>query len=478
MPTFTSLGTEYLVSQTPWPYTKERNRPWYEPFMMAPFVRQTMWYNLVQYMINMQAVHAEEANFTQRLQAPPDPTELDFRGLTLPRQYYDSRNFKVSYKSYGGSVMYHKYDKMIYQWAKKNEGNPNITNSGIPQPDLENVIREDLATNLTQTLDILARNAFLRGSALNRSFASDATGFHDIKANYTFDPEVAKLIKLNAAYMPTEPTGIFPAVISPAAEYSLVDQPPTSNYMTYRQAVQDANLLNYYAAEYMGITYLRNWRSVLYNVGEVLAQASIISPIEPGDGAPDPQTTRVDEFWATGADDATHYIQLSNITDPSSAETGFKVGDIVTLHRARPTANGPLATINGVQWDHPHNIDARIVDIDYNTNRISIEVPVLNENYYTPISTGLYGWVTKARPVHAAIFFHNGMSNPGVAGVVMDPPKFYINPPSDVRKARWEFGWDTYMAYNVIDPTAFAVHFHAGPIVRKNTAGGLQMVNL
>ena len=41
MPTFTSLGTEYLVSQTPWPYTKERNRPWYEPFMMAPFVRQT-----------------------------------------------------------------------------------------------------------------------------------------------------------------------------------------------------------------------------------------------------------------------------------------------------------------------------------------------------------------------------------------------------------------------------------------------------
>ena len=82
MPTFTSLGTEYLVSQTPWPYTQERNRPWYEPFMMAPFVRQTMWYNLVRYMIDMSSVHAEEANFTQRLQPPPDPTELDFRGIT------------------------------------------------------------------------------------------------------------------------------------------------------------------------------------------------------------------------------------------------------------------------------------------------------------------------------------------------------------------------------------------------------------
>lgn len=478
MPTFTSLGSEYLVSQTPWPYTGERNRPWYEPFMMAPFVRQTMWYNLISYMINLSGVHAEEANFTQRLQPPANPEELDFRGITLPRQYYDSRNFKVDYKSYGGSVMYHKYDKMIYQWAQRNQNNPAIHNTGVPQPDLEAIIRGDLATNMTQTLDILARNAFLANSALNRSFASDATGFHDLAAGDTFDPEVAKLIKLNAAYMPTEPSGIFPAVISPAAEYNLVDQPATSNYMTYRQATQDATLLNYYAAEYMGITYLRNWRQVLYNVGEVLAQASIILPVEPGDGAPDPATTRVDDFWATGADDATHYIQLSSITDPSTAETGFKVGDIVTLHRTRPTADGALATANGVAWNAHANIDARVVAVDYDNDRISIEVPVLNENYYTAISTGLYGFVTKARPVHAAIFFHNGLSNPGVAGVVMDAPKFYINPPHDVRQARWEFGWDTYMAYNVIDPTAFAVHFHSGPIVRKNTTGGLELVNL
>lgn len=475
--TYTTIGSEYLVSQTPWPYTRERNRPWYEPFMMAPFVRQSMWYNLVNYMIDMRSVHAETANFTQRIQPTPDPTELDFRGITLPRQYYDSKSMQVTYKSYGGSVMYHKYDAMIYQWAQRAMENPAITNSGFPNPDLEPIIRGDLATNLVQTLDLVARNAFI-ASALNHSFASDATGFHDLAATDTFDPDIAQTIKLAAAYMPEEPTGVFPAIISPAAEYSMVTMPQTDNYMQYRQAVQDPLLLNYVAAEYMGITYTKNWRMVLYNVGEVLAQASIVAAVEPGDGAPDPTTTRVDDHWATGSEDATHYIQLSNIDDPSTAETGFKVGDIVTLHRTRPSANSRLATINGVQWNHAQNIDARVVAVDYSTNRISLESPVLNENFYTAISTGLYGWVTKARPVHVSIFFNYGLGQPGVSGVVMDAPKFYISEPADIRKARWEFGWDTYMGYSVTNPEAFSVHFHAGPIVRKNTTGGLQVVNL
>ena len=477
MPTFTDLGTEYLVSQTPWPYTRERNRPWYEPYMMEPFVRSTMWYNLIKYMIKMDGIHAESATFTQRLQPPPDATELDFRGITLPRQYYDSRNFSVSYKSYGGSVMYHKYDQMIYQWAKSNQNNPNVTNTGIPQTDLEGIIRSDLAVNLTQTLDILGRNAFVGGAPLNRSFADDATGFHDLAATDTFDPEVAKLIKLNAAYAPNEPSGLFPCVISPAAEYSLVGQAATTNYMLYRQAVQDPTLLNYYAAEYMGIQYLKNWRQVLYNVGTILASASITTAVEPGDGSPVP-TTLVDEFWATGSDDATHYIQLSSITDPSTAETGFKVGDIVTLCRTRAAANAALATANGVVWNDPKNIDARVVAVDYALNQISIEVPVLNENFYTTVGTGFYGWVIKARPAHVAVFFQNGMADTGVAGVVMDTPQFYINEPSDIRKARWEFGWDTYMAYNVINPEAFSVHIHAGPIVRKSATGGLELLNL
>lgn len=475
---FTSIGSEYLISTTPWPNLEGRVRPWYEPFMEAPFVRNTMWRSLVSYMIDMRSVHAEEAHFTQRLQAPPDPSPLEKRGITLPRSYYDSRSYRVNYSSYGGSVMYHKYDGMIYQYAQRAEKNPSIANGGIPNPDLEAVIRQDLATNMAQTMDILARNAFILNSALNHSFASDATGFHDLAAGDTYNPETAQLIKLSAAYDPREPSGVFPAVISPAAEYSMVNMPQTSNYMTYRQAVQDAMLLNYAGPEYMGTTYVRNWRMTLYNVGTVLAQASITVAIEPGDGSPDPETTRVDEFWATGSNDARHYIQLSNIDDPSTAETGFKVGDIVTLHRTRPAANGRLATINGVQWDHPHNIEARIVAVDYTADTISIETPVLNENFYSAISAGLYGWVTKARPVHCAIFFPMGLGNPGVAGVVMDPPKFYVSPPVDIRKARWEFGWDTYMGYGVINPEAFAVHFHSGPIIRKNTSGGLQVLNL
>lgn len=470
MPTYTTIGDNYLVSQTPWPHEKARNRDWYEPFMMAPYVRDTMWYNMIRYWINMKPVHAENAVFTQRILPEPDPTELELRGITAPRQYFDSKNMTVSYKSYGGSVMLHKYDQMIYQWARTNEHNPQIRNTGIPQPDLLPLIQGDLSLSLTQTLDLVARNAFLANSK-NYSFASDATGFHDLASTDRFDPEVARLMKYNAEMLGGNPDMVFPCITSPAVTDRLSGLEATTRYIEMRKAVQDKRLLNYYSAEYMDVTFLTNRRMILYNTGEVLASASITQAIEPGDGAPDPETTKVDNHWATGAADATHYIQLSSITDPSTAETGFKVGDIVTLCREKAAANGTMATSGAAKWNGAKNINARVVSVDYDNNRICLENPVLNENYFSAISTGLYGYVVKARPVHVGVFLYGGLRDPGVAGVVMEPPRFYINPPIDTRQARWEFAWDAYMDYAIVNPDAFGLYFFAGDIIRHGSSG-------
>jgi len=465
MVSFTELGTEYLVSETPWPDLSSRNRAWYDPYMMAAYVKNSMWYNIVQYIVNMLPTHSRTINITRALPAMPDIQEQEVRGITLPRVYYDSMEQQITVTSYGAMIQAHKWDAMIYQWAEKAAQNQFVyANVGIPQTDLFGFIQNRLGPQMVETLDILARNAFLTNSKY-RSFASDATGFHDLASGDTFNPEIARTVQLGADY--TEGTqDRFPAIVSPSATYAAKQLATADDYIDWNKAIQNPLLLNYVVAEFENVSWINNWRMVLWNCGAVLAQASITTTVTIGDGAPDPETTRVDDTFAVGSPDATHYIQLSSITDPSTAETGFKAGDIVTLHRTRPAANAAMATINGVTWNDHANIDVEIYSVDYDNNRISLKTPILNEKYTTALSAGMFGWVTKARDVHSSVFFKKGISSPGVVAGVMQPPQFHILPPMDVRMAVYSFSWDAYMKYQMVDPDAFEVHFHTGAIRR------------
>ena len=465
MVSFTEVGTEYLVSETPWPDLSSRNRAWYDPYMMAAYVKNSMWYNIVKYVVDMLNTHSRVINITRALSPMPDIQEQEARGITLPRIYYDSMSQQITVTNYGAMIQAHKWDAMIYQWAEKAESNMfQYANVGIPQTDLFGFIQNRLGPQMVETLDILARNAFLTNSKY-RSFASDATGFHDLASGDTFDPEIARAVHLGADY--TEGTNErFPAVVSPSATYAAKNLTKTNDYNYWNQAIQNPQMLNYVVAEFENVSWMNNWRMVLWNCGTVLAQASITAVVNVGDGAPDPDTTRVDDTFAVGSPDATHYIQLSSITDPSTAETGFKAGDIVTLHRTRPSANAAMATQNGVVWNDHANIDVEIYSVDYDNNRISLKMPILNEKYTTALSAGMYGWVTKARDVHACIFFKKGLSSPGVVAGVMQPPQFHILQPQDVRQAVWSFSWDAYLKYQMVDPDAYEVHFHTGAVRR------------
>ena len=463
--TFLDNSTEYLASETPWPDLSARNREWYDPYLMVAYTKNSMWYNIVRFLVNMLPTHSKYINITQGLPALPDIEEQELRGITLPRIYYDSMSQQIEVTSYGAMIQAHKWDSYIWQWAEKARKDPfTYTNEGIPQTDLFSFIQNRLGPQMVETLDILARNAFLTNSKY-RSFASDATGFHDLAAGDTFNPEIARSVQLGASYS-SNALASFPAIVSPSATYAVKQLATSDDYVDWNKAVQNPDLLNYVVAEFENVTWMHNWRMVLWNVGEVLAQASITEAIEIGDGAPDPETTRVDDVFAVGSPDATHYIQLSNITDPSTAETGFKVGDTVTLHRSRPSANAAMATVDGVAWNHHANLDVEIISVDYSLNRITLRTPVLNEKYTTTVGTGFYGWVTKARDVHAAIFMKKGIGNPGVVAGVMQPPQFHILQPADVRKAVYSFSWDAYLKYQMVDPDAYEVHFYAGAVRR------------
>jgi len=233
------------------------------------------------------------------------------------------------------------------------------------------------------------------------------------------------------------------------------------------EALQDRAIMNYEIGNYLGVTWLESETMTLWNVGETLASASIVEAIAIGDGAPDPTgTTKVDGVFSVGAPDATHYIQLSSITDPSTAETGFKVGDIITFTRTLATEDAAMSTTGSAVWNNHSNWDVRVVAVDYDNNRVSVAEPELSGKFESAISSGLYGYAVKARPVHATVFLKQGLENPGVVAGVTQPPEFHIIQPADVREAVWTFSWDAYMKYQLIDPDAVQVHFFAGAISR------------
>jgi hypothetical protein len=452
-------GTGYGI--TPWSNLDEMSYDWYVPELMSTFVKQSLFYKLVPFSIDLHAKRTRKMVFTQPIDMEPDTEERELRGLWLPDLYFDTRQMEITTSNYGSKVQAHKYDDYIWHWLE----------NGRKQADLRGFLRDRLGPVMVQTLDILARNAFF-GNSMNRSFAGDATGFHDLADDDTFDPTLGRAIWLDAGYQPSTPNGKIPALISPSATYAVKTATATDpNYNYIMGKANPSLLLNFAVADFEDVTFAQHPTMVLWNCGTVLAQASIIEAVSEGDGSPDPEgDDKVDGVWMVGQSEAKHYIQLSSISDPGSDETGFKAGDIITLHRTRPTADAAMAVEDGVKWDHHANVVRHIHSVDYDSNRITLKTPILTDKFYTALGSGMYGWVTKARDVHASLF----MKGPnGVVAGVTQPPQFYDHEPIDDRKAIWRYAWDAYLKYQIMFPERFEVHFHSGALRRAG-----QIVNL
>jgi hypothetical protein len=197
--------------------------------------------------------------------------------------------------------------------------------------------------------------------------------------------------------------------------------------------------------------------AVLYNIGAITKQYGVSQPISMGDGAPDPETTKVDDVWAVGQKGVTHYIQLENFSDGD-----FAVNDLVTLHVTRTSAYG---VTNGVDPAGAKNITRRVVSVDHSTNRLVFDRPVMFDYkagmYCTPVSGAAgtyYGFITRAR--HIAMILVLG-SRGGIMGEVARPIKFYEPKPIDDFESVWRYVWDIVAGYNIWEPNMFELHFAA-----------------
>jgi len=423
---------------TPWAASLDKNqRTVYVPELLETFTEQSIFYRMVDYQVDMGAMRTGSVVFTQRLKGPPNIATLDNRALWLPQLYTDSRQISISCLRYGDKIQIHKYDDRITYWRENgNEG-------------LRAIMRGDLAPHMTQSLDRLARNAFL--SATFKIFAGGATGFNNLASDDTFDVGMIRGIKLRTAYQVDSVNNPLFCITSPSAIYTIRDA-DTGEWLTRNQYANPSILVNGEIGEYENCRFVSSPLMTLWNCGTVINQTVITASVAVGDGAPDPDTTAVDDVWKVGQAGATHGI---SVTDSS----GFSVGQYVTLHTVRPAANTATATYHGVVWDSAYNLERRIVAIPNGTT-LQFDEPV-TADWFQTLTDGGYGYVTYARPVHAGLFILGPRSV--VCGVIQ-PPQTYNPAPIDDTEAIWRFSWDAYLKYQPFYTNRFIVYFFAGPV--------------
>ncbi|NIV30502.1 MAG: hypothetical protein GWN58_13690 [Anaerolineae bacterium] len=451
---YPNTGFDASYGDTPWEDFDKNQRTVYVPELLEAFRHSSLFYGLVTYGVNLLGQRTGKMVFTQVLDPEPNIATLDNRAIWLPQLYLDSRQLEITCARYGDKVMLNKYDDMITYWRENG------------QPGLRRIISSRLAPHMVESLDLLARNAFL--NKVITMFAGDASGFSNIQSTDTFDLSICRAVHLGADFEPDPVINPIVGIASPSSVYTVKDA-DSGEFISRLKYTDTRRMLNYEVGEYEGVRFSQHPIVTLWNVGEVLQQTTISASVALGDGAPDPETTKVEGVWQVGQAGATHYVSVAD-------ETGFEAGDYVTLHIYRggdassydTALDAKLKTTNAALFNDPTAVVREVHSTA--SGQLVFTEPITTDSFQTDLGGGVYGYVTKGRPVHATVFLKGPR---GVVSGVLQPPQTYTPPPVDDTESIYRFSWDAYLKYQQMYPRRFEVYFHAGPIRKLG-----QVVNL
>lgn len=385
----------------------------------------------------------------------PIPLTANF----IDAQGIDSRSRSYSVLRYGDKVQYHKSDKYFNMWKMGGSR------------DWRPLLTGMLGNNVVQKVERLSRNAFLRGPKAFWTYSGGAANLGAIGANNRF--EIEKTIEWNlrvgntgSPVVPGQPGSMF-AIVPPGANYDVrksLAAASNSEAAMYRDAsIYRGDRLNYEIDGYSGIRFIQAPSdkyginpNVLYNAGAIEKQHLVIEPIKMGDGAPDPDTTKVDETYSVGQKGATHWIQLEDF-----APGDYNVNDFVTIHTQSTNAYG---VTGGVDFLDGRTIVRRVIEVDATANRLTFDRPVMfnynAQKMLTGVTVGVekpaYAFVTKGRNIGFALVTG---ARGAIKAKVLEPISFYNPVAIDDFESVWRFSWDGVMGMNVADPNLFEMYF-------------------
>ena len=453
---------DLYYSDEPFSIMDKTTRTYLDPDLIDIWRLSSVFRPLITFTKNLGDMRARSMTVTQLLDPHADTTPLSTRQIWMPSMHIDSREIEITFDHNGNKIAYHKYDDMITYWSKNR------------QAGLRAIARGALGQSEVDMNDLLARNALIRGSLTTGYSLYGTSGsladFSAIDGGQLYNPEMGADIMLGMSYRNVpgamSPSGAGMSIVCYTTPGVIYDIQKNEDWIAAHQYQQDKAKLNYEVGSYKNVRYVQTPKATLWNCGTILARAPLSLAAFAGDGAPNPANTKVDGTYRTGQTTASvrNYIQLGTFTTGTIAT--LKVNDIITFHQTTTNAYG---VTGGVDFNEGKLQNRRIVGIDADNGRITVDIPFLVD-YDTDLGGGVFGYITKGRNIHASIFI--GGPNALVAGVAQQP-LFYELDPIDDFKAIYRFSYDQRIGYQPYTPEVMEVVFTAGT-TRVKGVGGVQ----
>lgn len=452
---------DLYYADNPWTVIDKNQRVWYDPELIAIYRRASLFTPTIQFVKNLGDIRATKMVMTQLMDPHPDFTAMAVRQIWMPASHIDSRAVEITFNRYGGKVAYTIYDDLVTYW--KQNGSEGI----------KMIMRGALGQHMIEVLDMLARNSYITG-ALGSGYVmyeGSATDFAGIGTTDTFDVANALKIWLGMAGRDVVNAinpisgangGTIVCYTTPGVIYDIqVATAGKDEWVNVNQYANPAALLRNEVGMYKNVRFVQSPKLILWNSGTLIAQGTITSAINAGDGAPNPNTTKVDGSYMVGQTTAgvKNYVEVGSWGAGSLSD--INVGDVVSIHVTR-CADAPgynyYGVANGVDYQEGTLHHRRVVAKSATPDRLIFDKPIMVD-MSTDLGGGAYAYLTKARNIHSSIFV--GGQNGIVSGVAL-PPRFHAPPSIDDFEMVQRFSWDGYFGYQTYDPNVFEIVFSAG----------------
>lgn len=412
----------------------------------------TIYTPLIDWTSRSQETGASRSVYTELLEGDVDFDEIQFSDQYIEEPMgVDSRQRALGTARYGDKVQLHEESQVFQMW--KMSGNR----------DWRPLLRGVLGNNVRRKMEYVSRNAYLRGPKEFWSYGGNATNWGELDATCQFDIDIVtdwnlRLGQTGTPVIPGDMAAAKLAIIPPGVTYgfrkSLAAATGNETALYTQASLYAERALKYEVGDYQGVRFMEvpndNYGqnpAVLYNCGMLQAQAHVVSAIAAGDGAPDPETTKVDEVWYVGQKDVTHYIQLD-----TGEAADFAKNDWVTIHTQRTNTYG---VTNGVNPLSGKTIVRRVVAVDEVNDRLAFDRPIMRK-YDTDLGSGVYAYVSKGQHIGFVLVLG---SRGGIMGNVNRPIKFYEPKSIDDFESIWRYVWDIRAGLNIWEPNLFECHF-------------------
>lgn len=346
-------------------------------------------------------------------------TDIWFKGGSL-----DSRSINIDLAMYHNILKFSDYTSVV---------------TYIRNGDIRGLVKEKIGINMSETMDILARNAFL--SHPNKTYGGGRASRVALTSSDLFDPDLAELIRThleenNIPGVVTTEDGqgeVIVCVTTPRVIHD-IRTAAGSGWLETQQYVGTQRKFTSEVGMWGGVRFIKTNRMVLRNHGVVAQQTTLTAPTVPGQGA----AATVDSVYHPGQTGSTRTI-------PVTSSSGFTVGMIVTIHSQSAGSGAGYAPVetDGTQETR------RVVAVGSGT--LSFDKPLLKDH-----ASG--DFVTKGLDVHGSLF----LGGPGVVYGVAERPTPILPPKMDDAMMINRVGWRAYCKMQLFRPEYFEVVETAG----------------